>query len=135
MELDAPVSMLMSSDDLTVGSIDQTLREVWSMMTLADVQHIPIVDGAELIGLITSWDVARLAMDHTPEELAKLKVDGGMERCLVRLHPRATLQEAASVLAEGGFHSLPVADDNGSLVGIITSTDVMRFVATGRLRI
>lgn len=39
-----------------------------------------------------------------------------------------TVRDAVRVLAEGTFHSLPVTTDSGELVGIVTTTDVMRYL-------
>ncbi len=132
--LDSPVSMLMSSDDLVVAKPSHNLVEVWEFMVANSVQHIPVVQGDELVGLLSSWDIARYALERGSSELASIFASEAMERGLVRLDPKATLREAADKLADGGFHSLPITDDNNELVGILTSTDVIRYLATGRLR-
>lgn len=132
--LDSPVSMLMSTDDLVVVERDQSLLEVWDLMIAAHIQHVPVVDGDELVGLVSSWDLARLAVDRGAASFEDLCAGEVMEKSLVRLSPRASLRQAASLLAEGGFHCLPVADDQNLLVGILTTTDVIRYVATGKLR-
>ena len=132
--MQSPVSMLMSSDDLVVAERSHTLLEIWELMVESSIQHIPIVEGDELVGLLSSWDIARYAVDNGSAALGAILAGDAMERNLVRLHPKATLREAADKLADGGFHALPVADDDNALVGILTSTDIIRYVATGRLR-
>ena len=36
--------------------------------------------------------------------------------------------EAAKALADGSFHSLPVVEANGDLVGLVTTTDLIRYL-------
>lgn len=40
----------------------------------------------------------------------------------------ATVRDAAQALAHGEYHSLPVVDGDGRLVGIVTSTDLIRYL-------
>ncbi|MBK6813588.1 MAG: CBS domain-containing protein [Sandaracinaceae bacterium] len=59
------------------------------------------------MGLVSSWDIARYAIERGSAALRTILAADAMERKLVRLHPKATLREAAEALADGGFHSLP----------------------------
>ena len=126
--------MLMTSDDLVVAKPSHNLLEIWELMVENSIQHVPVVKGDELMGLVSSWDIARYAIERGSSKLATILAGDVMVRNLVRLHPKATLREATEELADGGFHSLPVADDDNALVGILTSTDIIRYLATGRLR-
>jgi CBS domain-containing protein len=38
------------------------------------------------------------------------------------------VRNAVQIFAEGKFHSLPVVDNDDNLVGIVTTTDVIRYV-------
>ena len=51
-----------------------------------------------------------------------------METNLHTLPVKSTVEDAARVLSDGGFHSVPVVDDKGNLEGIVTSTDLIRFL-------
>lgn len=44
----------------------------------------------------------------------------------VTISPRATLAEAQAKLEELGVNGLPVVDDSGAFVGILTTMDIMR---------
>jgi CBS domain-containing protein len=48
-----------------------------------------------------------------------------MERKPLTVGPTAKLDEIVELLANGRFHSLPVVQD-GRLVGIVTTTDLLR---------
>jgi CBS domain-containing protein len=44
---------------------------------------------------------------------------------VVTIKREATIREAADKLADGARHSLPVVDEEGRLLGIVTSTDLI----------
>ena len=50
-----------------------------------------------------------------------------MAKNLVSVSPQATIKEAAEILAKKEFHALPVID-NGKLVGILTTTDLINYL-------
>ena len=64
----------------------------------------------------TQWDSARRTT-HDREQKA-----------VVVLRANQTVREAVGVFAEGHIHSLPVVDDHENLVGIVTTTDVLRYM-------
>jgi CBS domain-containing protein len=49
-----------------------------------------------------------------------------MTRNVLTVLPRTTVREAAKALASNGFTALPVVDDDGRLLGVITEADVIR---------
>ena len=51
-----------------------------------------------------------------------------MKKDLITMKGTGTVREASKLLREGTFHSLPVVDDDGALLGIVTSTDLIRYL-------
>jgi CBS domain-containing protein len=45
---------------------------------------------------------------------------------VVTISPATSIQEAAELFSREGFQSLPVVDEAGKLIGIVTSTDLIR---------
>lgn len=52
-----------------------------------------------------------------------------MERNVLTLSPEASLIDAQRLFVEEGIHGAPVVDDEGLVVGVVTSTDLLRAVA------
>jgi CBS domain-containing protein len=52
-----------------------------------------------------------------------------MQRSVVALSPEASLIDAHRVLVEEEIHGAPVVDEMGTVVGVVTSTDLLRAVA------
>lgn len=52
-----------------------------------------------------------------------------MERSVLTLSPEASLLDAHRLFVEEGIHGAPVVDDEGAVIGVVTSTDLLRAVS------
>jgi CBS domain-containing protein len=86
--------------------------------------------------MLSSSDIMRLtydAGDSDPRSIDavldnEFTVEGAMTRKLVTIRTGDTIRSAAELLVKGSYHSLPVLDDGGKLAGIVTSTDLVRYL-------
>ena len=83
-------------------------------------RHLPVVERKRVLGVITDRDVRQHAA-HLDETL----VESVMTADPVTVSPDTTVEEAASLMLVRSIGCLPVAQ-NGGLVGIITTTDLLR---------
>jgi len=72
---DVPVSEIMSSPVFSVHP-DQTVEECMDLMTRKHIRHLPVVDGEELVGMISIGDVMRDILYRQREELKKFEGRG-----------------------------------------------------------
>ena len=97
-------------------------------MVQGGVRHLPVVDaGGVLRGLVSQRDIERA--------LAILAVVGGKRQTLdvgdicagepLRVGPNLPAHEAAAMMIESHADALPVVDDGGAVVGIVTATDLI----------
>ena len=131
-----PISKVMSTELTTVqdGQPVSTLRKIFEENT---IHHIPVVKGEELVGIVTSHDFMRVSfgefgnqdgkgldsiLDHT------YKMNDLMNQNLVTIPNSATIRDAARLLGSHSFHALPVVD-GPKLVGLVTSTDLIQYLA------
>ena len=100
--------------DATVGKAD-------SLMAEYHISGVPVVDGdKKLIGIITNRDM-RFITDMSA------KVSDVMTAApLVTAKEGTTLEEAAKVLQEHKIEKLPIVDENGTLMGLITIKDIQK---------
>jgi len=126
------VRELMSSEVFTLKTSD-TLDLARSIMQLARIRHIPIVDNEDMfVGLVTHRDileatVSRLAdIDRATESelYANIPIQEIMRTDLRTVSPKTSLREAAEILYKHKYGCLPVLED-GLLVGIITEADFL----------
>lgn len=114
----AKVKEYMTRDVATV-SPDATVEEVARRIAESDGHNgFPVCDGRRVEGFVSARDLL-LADDHEPI----FKV---MTQELIVAHPDMVVNDAARVILRSGIQKLPVVDDAGNLVGIITNTDFIR---------
>ncbi|WP_122089147.1 CBS pair associated ParBc domain-containing protein [Halalkalicoccus subterraneus] len=112
------VNEYMTRDVVTV-SPDANVGEVATRIAESDEHSgFPVCDGRRVEGFISARDLL-LAEDDEPI----FKV---MSTDLVVAHPRMKVTDAARVILRSGIQKLPVVDDAGNLVGIISNADVIR---------
>jgi CBS domain-containing membrane protein len=51
-----------------------------------------------------------------------------MKKDLKTLSTKSTIADAAEVLSDGNFHAVPVVDKDEDLIGLVTSTDLIRYL-------
>jgi CBS domain-containing membrane protein len=125
------VREIMTTDVVTLD-VDENLDVADSVMNLARIRHLPVVDGdGKLVGLVTHRDLlAAQASTMTPEdrELNKYVMARQIMRSDVRtVQPETPVLEAARLMQEFKYGCLPVVE-NGELVGIITEADFLDLV-------
>lgn len=133
------VSRIMTSHVFSVN-IDDSLKEVRSLLNKHKIRHVPVVKDKSLVGIISRTDINRLTFSgmYDDQEDADDAVFEMLSISQVMTHkPKVVKQsdaikKVAEVFASSEFHALPVvADDNKTeLVGIITTTDVIKYMLT-----
>jgi len=137
MNVFTPVRHIMSREVTTI-QVDAPVSTARMLLRSRPFHHVPVMRGDELVGILSVADLARVSLeafvadgptvDAWLDETATIQ--GLMTHEPETVHPDATLREAAARLSEGTFHALPVVSDGGKLEGILTTTDVVRFVGT-----
>lgn len=121
-----PLSHVITTNLKTV-QISQKMSEVHRLVVENQIHHVPVVDGRKLVGMISTTDIIRLNITvSNADDWAIGKV---MKKNLVTIEINDTVRKAAHLLSDGMFHSLPVIDKDNNLIGIITSTDLIRYLA------
>ncbi|WP_135829121.1 CBS pair associated ParBc domain-containing protein [Halorussus halobius] len=114
----AKVSDYMTRDVATV-SPDATVETVARRISESDDHNgYPVCDGRRVEGFVTARDIL---LEDPDEPIFKV-----MSQDLIVAHPDMKVDEAARVILRSGIQKLPVVDDAGNLVGIISNTDVIR---------
>lgn len=125
----------MTADPETVG-VGQKLSEARRLMAQRRFHHVPVVDGRKLVGLLSATDMMRLSIaayganEQTVDAMldAQFSIQQVMTTGVFTVHKEETVRHAADRLRGGAFHSLPVVDDDGNLLGIVTSSDLIQYL-------
>ncbi len=98
-----------------------SVREAIAAMLATTHHGMPVVDESDgLVSFVTAKHLLRY-LDRTDESLEAV-----LERGPVVGHPQMRMTDAARVLFRHGFRTLPIVDDDGRLVGVLSTIDVVR---------
>jgi CBS domain-containing protein len=131
------VAELMERNVKTVGS-EATVADAIVSLADAHVSGMPVVDGTgKVIGVLSTTDVLTAEAEADDPAARQLLFENTSVRDIMTprpftVEPGADIREAARQMLYGDVHRLFVAEGD-KVVGIISTTDVVRAVATGRL--
>lgn len=111
-----------------------------AVVTLADshISALPVLDGmGRMVGVISSTDILASEAEAQDATAREALFEDTMVRDIMTLHPltvsrNAEVREAAQQMLYADIHRLFVVDGE-QVVGVISTTDIMRAVATGNL--
>ena len=113
----------MSRDLLTVERGDQ-LQEVAQRMVKRDVGAVLVMEGRNLVGILTERDVLRAVAAGVQDDTV---VSDWMTRDPETMSPDDTTQHAAVLMIHGGFRHMPLVEGD-EVVGMLSIRDLMRVV-------
>ena len=127
---------LMTHHVRTVGPSD-SVATAYDVMDAEHFRHLPVVDDeGQLIGILSSRDITRatagsdLPISALREMLKRINVDEVMNTAPETTEAGTALRDAAEMILEYKLGCLPVVEGT-QLVGILTESDFVRYVAEG----
>ena len=135
VQIEVPVSTIMVRDLITVD-INDGLEKAEHLLKKHRIRHIPVVKGQEILGMLSINDILRISFAdgafREEEDISSSIYEMFTIRMLMRskletVRSDNTIKEVAEKFVESEYHSLPVVDD-GILVGILTTTDLIKYL-------
>jgi CBS domain-containing protein len=119
------VSKIMNRRPATVRP-HQTLADAVALMVERDCGWIPVVDDAgHVLGVITDRDICLAAFDRD-KRLKQVAIEGVMHTNVYACSPDDSLLDAEAKMRNRQVRRLPVVDDDGELVGLVSLSDLAR---------
>jgi CBS domain-containing protein len=149
------VADVMSRDPIVVRS-ETPLNEAIKILAERRISGLPVVDDVgKLVGIISETDLMWQETGVTPpayimflDSVIYLQNPATYERDLhkalgqtvgevmskdpITISPEKTLTQAARVMHDKNVHRLPVLDDGGQVIGILTRGDIVRAMAASQ---
>ncbi len=135
MKKRTPVSSIMTTTVISLNTKD-TLDTAEFLFKKHNIRHIPVVNGTQIIGMLSYNDLLRIsfadAVGYDEQDVDTVvynmfSIEQVMTKNVVTVDATTTIKEVAEIFSKREFHALPVVD-NGKLVGIITTTDLINFL-------
>jgi len=125
------------STDIEVVDRNDNLRTVEERMAAKRLRHLPVVEGGEIVGIVTQRDLFKGAMSSAmgygvkaqQAYLQSVRVKEIMVYPVVTVAPDTSVEAAVDLIIQQGIGCLPVVQDE-KLVGIVTKTDLLRCLRT-----
>ena len=129
--------------DIASADPDMNLREAIAILADNHVGGAPVIQGGKVVGVFSASDLLAYITDsndgppseslrHRRTSLEDVTVAELMTRELKSLASNCTVEQAADFMRRNQIHRALVMDE-GKLVGIVTTTDVVKAVAQHRL--
>jgi CBS domain-containing protein len=139
-----PVREVMTKNVVTV-SPDADLQEAAGLLSANRISGMPVIDGkGRVIGVISEADIlimAGMKRDHTFKDILRSIIGepvparkSGKKVADVMSFPPITskadddIGEVAKILDERRIKRLPVVDDDGKLIGVVSRADIVRAI-------
>jgi acetoin utilization protein AcuB len=127
------VSNWMSKNVVT-ADIDDSLQDAVKRMKQHDIRMLPVMKKGKLVGVVTDRDLKRASpSDATTLDVhellylvSKIQIEDIMTEHPITVPPDYTVEETAELLLENKISGAPVVDREGTVVGIITQSDLFR---------
>ena len=118
------VSARMSRRPVVVAP-DATLGEVRDLMFKNDIRHLPVMQGNDLVGIITNRDILSvLSQCASADRELQRSVAEFMTTSVITVSPETLLEDAARLLRKHHIAALPVMQGD-HMIGIITEGDLL----------
>ncbi|EWG07422.1 MAG: hypothetical protein ASUL_05501 [Candidatus Aramenus sulfurataquae] len=112
----------MKTNVVTVEK-NKTLKEVAEVMAKNKIGSIIVVENGKPLGIITETDIVRAIGNG---KSLSSKAEEVMTAHLITIKADSPVTGALSLMRTYNIRHLPVVDDNGNLVGIISIRDIAR---------
>ncbi|MEG2172102.1 MAG: CBS and ACT domain-containing protein [Desulfovibrionaceae bacterium] len=124
----------MTREVITVTP-ETSMLKASKLMKEHDIRRLPVIDSENhVVGIVSDRDIkdaspskaTTLDMHELYYLLSELKIKSIMTPHPTTVSPTDTVETVAMLMEERGFGGIPVVDDDGKLVGIISDHDVFK---------
>lgn len=133
MDKSTPVSLIMTKK-VIVADPSSKFTDIQKLFLNYQVYHLPVVEDDKLLGIISLKDALKCYVDNaskltsgTENDINEIfTVESVMTKNPNTVSPSTTVGEVVAILSNANFRSLPVVDENGKIVGILSNKDLVK---------
>lgn len=121
------IRQFMTQSQHAIGH-DQSLKLAHERMQQWGIHHLPVLDGGELVGVLSERDIALLAA-ISPKKVEETTAEEAMSTEPYAVEPNASIEGVTAHMAEHKY-GCAVIMDHHKVVGVFTATDALGLLAT-----
>jgi len=118
------VGRLMSSPVETVRP-ETAVRTAARTLLDEAIGSLVVVDDNDLVGILTTTDFVRITADDATDAT----VADYMSTDVTTATATDPIDDVAGTMIDGGFHHVPVVDEEAGVVGMLTTTDLTAYLS------
>ena len=103
---------------------DQTVREAAAILSKNEIGAAPVVAGSQLVGIFSERDILRRRVVAAERDAGAMRVAEAMTPDPCTVSTETSLVEALALMIQGNFRHLPVVDDDGRLIAMLSMRDI-----------
>ena len=108
---------------------DETVHNTIQLLKNQKFHHLPVINHDGLVmGIISDRDVMRFSLNHTAEEQQLTQIKTVMNRKVITAAVDTEIRHIAEVMTKQRISALPITNDRNKLLGIVSSTDILRTI-------
>lgn len=127
----------MTSDVITVDE-DTSMMKASQIMKENNIRRLPVMRKGKLVGMVTDRDIKEaspskattLDVHELYYLLSELKIKDIMKKNLITVGPEESVEKAAVKMLEHRISGVPVVNEKGKVVGVITQGDIFKVLVS-----
>jgi CBS domain-containing protein len=124
------VADIMSSP-VYVITVDEPVSYARKLMLRHKISTLLVLNEGKMVGIVTKSDITNRLAQAEPlwrrRPIDQIPIKLLMTESVITIYPEASISQAATLMLENGVHDIPVVKND--IVGIVTRTDIVRYVA------
>jgi CBS domain-containing protein len=124
--------MDIMSSPVYIINADEPVSHARKLMLRYRIGTLPVLNEGKMLGIVTKSDISNRLSQAEPlwrrRPIDQIPIKMLMTETVITIYPEASITQAATLMLENRIHNVPVVK-NGNIVGILTRTDFMRYIA------
>ena len=124
------VADIMSSP-VYVLNADEPVSHARKLMLKYKISTLLVLNEGKMVGIVTKSDLSNRLAQAEPlwrrRPIDQIPIKLLMTESVITIYPEASISQAAALMLENRVHNIPVVKND--IVGIVTRTDLVRYVA------
>lgn len=122
----------LKNDEVLSVPVDATVQGTADFLADHNIGVALIRDTRDqIIGVISSRDIVRLIAENGLSPLENVSIATALSRDLTTCNSNDRLPDVAVTMSQNHLHHMPVIDEDGQCIGIISASDMLLFAGEG----